>query len=85
MALLAFEKAPFSAIFFSEDRAEVEADRRANLDPAVNRMSLRATWATDQIANLAEHAKSESVSGSRRCGPCCPKCLRSDELCPTNS
>ncbi len=24
-------------------------------------MSLRATWATDQIAKLAEHAKSESV------------------------
>ncbi len=44
-----------------EVRAELEAHRRANLDQAINRMSLRATWATDQIAKLAEHAKSESV------------------------
>ncbi len=37
MALLAFEKAPFSAIFFPEVRAEVEAYRRGNLDQAVGR------------------------------------------------
>jgi transposase len=42
-------------------RAEVEAYRRGNLDPAVSRMSLRAVWATDQIAELAEKARSESV------------------------
>ena len=45
----------------SEVRAEVEAYRRGNLDQAVSRMSLRAVWATDQIAELAEKARSESV------------------------
>jgi hypothetical protein len=47
--------------FFPEVRAEVEAYRRGNLDEAVGRMSRRAAWATDQIAKLAEDAKSESV------------------------
>ncbi len=61
MALLAFEKAPFSAIFDTEVRAEVEAYRRGNLDEAIGRMSRRAAWATDQIAKLAEGARSESV------------------------
>jgi hypothetical protein len=42
-------------------RAEVETYRRGNLDQAVSRMSLRAVWATDQIAELAEKARSESV------------------------
>ena len=42
-------------------RAEVEAFRRGNLDQAVNRMSGRAVWVTDQIAELAEKARSESV------------------------
>jgi transposase len=45
----------------SEVRAEVEAYRRGNLDQAVGRMSHRAAWATDQIAKLAEEARSESV------------------------
>ena len=45
----------------SEVRAEVEAYRRGNLDQAVGRMSLRTAWATDQIAKLAEEARSESV------------------------
>ena len=45
----------------SEVRAEVEAYRRGNLDEAVGRMSRRAAWATDQIAKLAEDARSESV------------------------
>jgi hypothetical protein len=45
----------------SEVRAEVESYRRANLEQAVSRMSLRAVWATDQIAKLAEGARSESV------------------------
>ena len=44
-----------------EVRAEVEAYRRGNLDQAVSRMSLRTVWATDQIAELAEKARSESV------------------------
>ena len=44
-----------------EVRAEVETYRRGNLDQAVSRMSLRAVWATDQIAELAEKARSESV------------------------
>jgi transposase len=44
-----------------EVRAEVEAYRRGNLDEAVGRMSRRAAWATDQIAELAEKARSESV------------------------
>ena len=44
-----------------EVRAEVEAYRRGNLDQAVGRMSHRAAWATDQIAKLAEEARSESV------------------------
>ncbi len=48
-----------------EVRAEVEAYRRGNLDQAVSRMSLRATWATDQIAKLAGEAKSESVPALR--------------------
>ena len=41
----------------SEVRAEVEAYRRGNLDQAVGRMSLRAAWATDQIAKLAGEAR----------------------------
>jgi hypothetical protein len=45
----------------SEVRAEVEAYRRGNLDQAVSRMFLRAVWATDQIAKLAEETRSESV------------------------
>ncbi len=44
-----------------EVRAEVETYRRGNLDQAVSRMSHRAVWATDQIAELAEKARSESV------------------------
>jgi transposase len=44
-----------------EVRAEVETYRRGNLDQAVSRMSRRAVWATDQIAELAEKARSESV------------------------
>ena len=44
-----------------EVRAEVETYRRGNLDQAVSRMSQRAVWATDQIAELAEKARSESV------------------------
>jgi transposase len=44
-----------------EVRAEVEAYRRGNLDEAVGRMSRRTAWATDQIAELAEKARSESV------------------------
>ena len=54
-----------------EVRAEVETYRRGNLDQAVSRMSLRAVWATDQIAELAEKA-GRSLSGWRRCGRCCP-------------
>ena len=42
-------------------RAEVETYRRGNLDQAVSRMSHRAVWVTDQIAELAEKARSESV------------------------
>jgi hypothetical protein len=42
-------------------RAQVESLRRANLDRAVGRMSARVVWATDRIAELAEHARSESV------------------------
>jgi transposase len=45
----------------SEVRAEVDAYRRGNLDEAVGRMSRRVAWATDQIAELAEKARSESV------------------------
>ena len=44
-----------------EVRAEVETYRRGNLDQAVSRMSHRAVWVTDQIAELAEKARSESV------------------------
>ncbi len=42
-------------------RAELETYRRGNLDHAVSRMSCRAVWATDQIRELAEKARSESV------------------------
>ena len=42
-------------------RAAVETYRRRILDRAVGRMSLRAVWAIDQIAKLAEKARSESV------------------------
>jgi hypothetical protein len=42
-------------------RAEVDSIRRTTLDQAVGRMSGNVVWATDQIRNLAEHAKSESV------------------------
>jgi hypothetical protein len=55
----------------SEVRAEVETYRRGNLDQAAGRMSLRPAWATDQIAKLAEEARSESVRLAAR-GPCCP-------------
>ncbi len=34
-----------------EVRAEIETHRRGNLDQAVSRMSLRVSWATDEIAN----------------------------------
>jgi hypothetical protein len=61
MALLALEKPPVSAIFDPAVPAEVEAFRPGNLDEAVGRMSRRAALATDQIAKLAEDAKSESV------------------------
>ena len=44
-----------------EVRAEVESIRRGALDQAVGRMSQRVVWATEQIAKLAEDAKSESV------------------------
>jgi transposase len=44
-----------------EVRVEIEAYRRGNLDEAVGRMSRRAAWATDQIAELAEKARSGSV------------------------
>ena len=44
-----------------ETRAEVESIRRGSLDQAVGRMSQRVAWATEQIATLAESAKSESV------------------------
>jgi hypothetical protein len=44
-----------------ETRAEVESIRRGALDQAVGRMSQRVAWATEQIATLAESAKSESV------------------------
>ena len=44
-----------------EVRAEVELCRRGALDQAVGRMSKRVAWATEQIAQLAEHARSESV------------------------
>ncbi len=44
-----------------EVRAEVDSIRRGALDQAVGRMSQRVAWATEQIAVLAEHAKSESV------------------------
>ncbi len=44
-----------------EVRAEVETHRRGNLDQAVSRMSLRVSWATDEIAKLAGEARSESV------------------------
>ena len=44
-----------------EVRAEVELCRRGALDQAVGRMSKRATWATEKIAELAENARSESV------------------------
>jgi hypothetical protein len=42
-------------------RAEVEAYRRGALDRALGRMARRVIWATDEIAKLAKHAKSESV------------------------
>jgi hypothetical protein len=42
-------------------RAEVESVRRTALDQAVGRMAKRVAWATEQIADLAAHAKSESV------------------------
>jgi len=42
-------------------RSEVESIRRNALDRAVGRMSQRVAWATEQIATLAETAKSESV------------------------
>jgi hypothetical protein len=42
-------------------RSEVESVRRGALDRAVGRMSQRVAWATEQIATLAETAKSESV------------------------
>jgi transposase len=38
----------------ADGRAEIEAYRRGNLDQAVSRKSLRAVWATDEIAKLAE-------------------------------
>jgi len=44
-----------------EVRAQVEWFRRGALDQAVGRMSKRVAWATEQIAQLAEYAKSESV------------------------
>jgi hypothetical protein len=44
-----------------EVRAEVESFRRGALDQAVGRMSKRVAWAIERIAELAEHAKSESV------------------------
>ena len=44
-----------------EVRAEVETYRRGNLDQAVSRMSQRAVWASDEIAELAKKARSESV------------------------
>jgi transposase len=44
-----------------EVRAQVEFIRRGALDQAVGRMSQRVAWATEQIAKLAEHARSESV------------------------
>jgi hypothetical protein len=44
-----------------EVQAEVEPVRRGTLDQAVGRMSKRVAWAIDRIAELAEHAKSESV------------------------
>jgi hypothetical protein len=44
-----------------EVRAEVESCRRGTLDQAVGRMSKRVAWAIDRIAELAEHARSESV------------------------
>jgi hypothetical protein len=42
-------------------RAEIESIRRGALDQAVGRMSQRVAWAIEQIAGLAENAKSESV------------------------
>jgi hypothetical protein len=44
-----------------EVRAEVECFRRGALDQAVGRMSQRVAWAIEQIAGLAENARSESV------------------------
>jgi hypothetical protein len=44
-----------------EVRALVESHRRGILDLAVGRMSRRVAWATEQIARLARHARSESV------------------------
>jgi hypothetical protein len=44
-----------------EVRAQVESIRRANLDQAIGRMSQRVVWATDEIAELAKGARSESV------------------------
>ena len=44
-----------------EVRADVASFRRGVLDQAVGRMSKRVPWAIDQIAELGERAKSESV------------------------
>jgi hypothetical protein len=42
-------------------KAAVRSCRRRALDRAIGRMTMRATWSTDQIVKLAGEAKSESV------------------------
>ncbi len=42
-------------------RAAVESTRRRAVDRAIGRMARRVTWATDEIAELAKSAASESV------------------------
>jgi len=42
-------------------RCLVESCRRRTLDRAIGRMARRASWASDEIAKLAEGAESESV------------------------
>jgi hypothetical protein len=42
-------------------RRTVEACRRRTLDRAIGRMTRRTVWASDQVADLAKAAESESV------------------------